>query len=75
MPGERRPGQLRHEALPDVRRLGGGEQVVAKGTGFVPCTNCGGTGATTVTEIDNKGNTKQVRVVCRVCGGKGGHHV
>ena len=46
-----------------------------KGTGFVPCTNCGGTGAVTVTEIDRNGNTKQVRKVCHVCNGKGGHHI
>ncbi len=46
-----------------------------KGTGFVPCTNCGGTGATTTIEINKKGETEQVRKVCRVCGGKGGHHV
>lgn len=46
-----------------------------KGTGFVPCTNCGGTGATSRTEIDKKGNTKVVRVLCKTCNGKGGFHV
>lgn len=46
-----------------------------KGTGFIPCTNCGGTGATTRTEIDRKGNTKTVRVICPKCNGRGGIHV
>ncbi len=46
-----------------------------KGTGFVPCTNCGGSGAVTVTEIDRKGNTTTVRKICSKCGGKGGFHV
>jgi DnaJ-class molecular chaperone len=50
-----------------------------KGTGFVPCTTCGGSGATTVTEIyiDNKGKqqTRIVRKVCTSCGGRGGYHV
>lgn len=52
---------------------------MAKGTGFVPCTNCGGSGATTTTEIyiDGKGKpaTRIVRKVCGTCGGKGGHHI
>lgn len=50
-----------------------------KGTGFVPCTNCGGSGATTKVEIstDSKGKTKteRVRVICTQCGGKGGFHI
>lgn len=46
-----------------------------KGTGFVPCTNCGGTGATTRTEIDKNGKTTVVHEVCTKCGGKGGFHV
>ena len=50
-----------------------------KGPGFIPCTNCGGSGATTTTEIytDNKGKqqTRVVRKVCGTCGGKGGFHV
>ena len=46
-----------------------------KGTGFVPCTACGGTGATTRQEIDRKGKVTTVRVVCTSCGGKGGFHV
>lgn len=50
-----------------------------KGTGFVPCTNCGGSGATDRTEIttDKHGNpvVKKIRVVCGPCGGKGGWHV
>lgn len=52
---------------------------MAKGTGFVPCTNCGGSGAVDVTEIqtDKDGKPKVVRVrrVCTTCGGKGGFHV
>lgn len=46
-----------------------------KGTGFVACTNCGGTGATTVTEIDRKGKVTTVRKICTVCGRKGGQHI
>lgn len=49
-----------------------------KGPGFVPCTNCGGTGAVTVTEIvmeKGKPVTKTVRKICGTCGGKGGFHV
>lgn len=50
-----------------------------KGPGFVPCTNCGGSGAVTVTEIvpDGKGGhkTQTVRKVCTTCGGRGGFHV
>lgn len=52
---------------------------MAKGTGFVPCTTCGGTGATNVTEIyadkDGKQKTRLVRKVCTACGGRGGYHV
>lgn len=52
---------------------------MVKGTGFVPCTACGGSGAKDVTEIymdkDGKPQTRKVRVVCTTCGGKGGHHV
>jgi DnaJ-class molecular chaperone len=51
---------------------------MAKGTGFVPCTNCGGTGATTTTEIYMEGKkqkTRTVRKICTTCGGKGGFHV
>lgn len=46
-----------------------------KGTGFVPCTNCGGTGAVTVIEIDRKGNTRTVRKICPTCNGRCGFHV
>lgn len=46
-----------------------------KGTGFVPCTNCGGTGAVTVQEIDRKGKVTTVRRICGTCGGRGGFHV
>jgi DnaJ-class molecular chaperone len=50
-----------------------------KGTGFVPCTACGGTGATTTTEIymdkNGKPQTRTVRVTCTVCKGRGGFHV
>lgn len=49
-----------------------------KGPGFVSCTNCGGTGATSKTEIyyeNGKPKTRTVRVVCTRCGGKGGFHV
>lgn len=52
---------------------------MAKGTGFVPCTTCGGTGATDVQEIyidkDGKPQTRLVRRQCTVCGGTGGFHV
>ena len=51
---------------------------MSKGTGFVPCTNCGGTGAVSVTEIyieNGKAKTRVVRKVCTTCAGKGGHHV
>lgn len=49
-----------------------------KGTGFVPCTTCGGSGATTVNEIymmNGKPKTRVVRKTCTQCGGKGGYHV
>jgi DnaJ-class molecular chaperone len=50
-----------------------------KGPGFVPCTNCGGTGATTVTEIqmdkNGKPKTVVVRKICPKCNGRGGFHV
>lgn len=49
-----------------------------KGTGFVPCTNCGGSGGVNVTEIYNEGGktkTRVVRKVCGTCDGKGGFHV
>jgi DnaJ-class molecular chaperone len=49
-----------------------------KGPGFVPCTNCGGSGAVTVTEIYTEGGkakTRTVRRVCQTCGGRGGFHV
>jgi YgiT-type zinc finger domain-containing protein len=51
-----------------------------KGTGFVPCTACGGSGARDTTEIVYNPKTKQnevkkVRVVCTTCGGRGGFHV
>lgn len=46
-----------------------------KGTGFVPCTNCGGTGATTKVEIDKNGKTTTVRVICTKCNGAGGKHI
>jgi DnaJ-class molecular chaperone len=49
-----------------------------KGTGFVPCTACGGTGATTTTEIYQEGGktkTRTVRKACTTCGGKGGFHI
>lgn len=49
-----------------------------KGPGFVPCTNCGGSGATATTEIyieNGKTKTRIVRKVCGTCGGKGGFHV
>ncbi len=50
-----------------------------KGTGFVPCTNCGGSGATDRTEIyvdkDGKQQTRKVRVTCTTCKGRGGFHV
>lgn len=50
-----------------------------KGPGFIPCTNCGGTGGVTITEIytDDKGKTRTraVRKVCGVCHGKGGFHI
>jgi DnaJ-class molecular chaperone len=50
-----------------------------KGPGFVPCTNCGGSGAVSVTEIyiDGKGKTQTrvVRKICGTCGGSGGFHV
>jgi DnaJ-class molecular chaperone len=50
-----------------------------KGPGFVPCTACGGSGATTTTEIYTDGKGRQqvrtVRKVCTACGGKGGYHV
>lgn len=46
-----------------------------RGTGFVPCTNCGGTGAVDTVEIDSKGRAKRVRRVCTTCGGRGGFHV
>lgn len=52
---------------------------MAKGTGFVPCTNCGGRGSVSTIEIyqDEKGNTKTrvVMKVCGTCGGKGGFHI
>ncbi len=51
---------------------------MAKGTGFVPCTNCGGSGAVNTTEIyteNGKTRTRTVRKVCATCGGKGGFHV
>jgi DnaJ-class molecular chaperone len=52
---------------------------MAKGTGFIPCTNCGGSGAVDTTEIyvDKDGKTKSrvVRKVCGTCGGKGGRHI
>ncbi len=47
--------------------------------GFVPCTNCGGSGATTRKEytLDKNGKPVEriVRAVCTKCGGKGGFHV
>lgn len=50
-----------------------------RGTGFIPCTNCGGTGATNATEIytDSKGKTqtRPIRKVCRICNGAGGIHI
>ena len=50
-----------------------------KGTGFVPCTPCGGSGAKDEIEIytdkDGKTKSRRVRVICKDCGGKGGFHV
>ena len=51
-----------------------------KGPGFIPCTNCGGSGAVNTTEIyrDPKtGETKSrpVRRICTTCGGAGGRHI
>jgi DnaJ-class molecular chaperone len=49
-----------------------------KGTGFIPCTNCGGTGATDATEIYMEGGkqrTRRIRKVCTKCNGRGGIHV
>jgi hypothetical protein len=50
-----------------------------KGTGFVPCTACGGSGSRKTTEIymdkNGKPQTRIVMVVCTTCGGKGGFHV
>lgn len=50
-----------------------------KGTGFVACTACGGSGATDSTEIYTDGKGKQqvrkVRKTCTSCGGRSGFHV
>lgn len=52
---------------------------MAKGTGFVPCTRCGGSGAYDTTEIytdkDGKTKSRKVRVMCGTCKGRGGFHV
>lgn len=50
-----------------------------KGTGFIPCTACGGSGATDATEIytdkQGKQQTRKVRKMCTTCGGRGGTHI
>jgi DnaJ-class molecular chaperone len=52
---------------------------MAKGTGFIPCTACGGSGATDTTEIymdsNGKPQIRLVRKVCTSCGGTGGRHI